>query len=158
MSKRGIVLLKQIILFLLRFFCSCLERFFSSPKIKGIVRIIKKGKTIVSFFGKDAINEQIIGTIASILISSKIVDTSKVLIAIAKSEENTVKISGRTTTQLVEKGIDIGTAFQEALAKVDPEYEAGGHNIAAGARVSKTNRTKFLNAVDKIFSTQLEKK
>ncbi|MHA2407187.1 MAG: DHHA1 domain-containing protein [Candidatus Ranarchaeia archaeon] len=120
--------------------------------------ILKKGKSITSFFGEDVISEQIIGTIASIVISSRIIDTSKVLIALAQSEENTVKISGRTTPQLVEKGIDIGTAFREALAKVDPEFEAGGHNIAAGARVSKVNRTKFLKAVDKIFTAQLTKK
>ncbi|MHA1917185.1 MAG: DHH family phosphoesterase, partial [Candidatus Ranarchaeia archaeon] len=117
--------------------------------------IVVNKKIVSSFHGGKVIKDSIIGTLASIIISSNLLGDKQILVGMAENEDGSIKASGRTTQEMINRGVDIGKAFKEALEKIDPEGEAGGHSIAAGARMTKGLEKKFINSVDKIFLQQI---
>jgi len=62
-------------------------------------------------------------------------------------------ISGRGTTPLIEKGLDLATAFKISAEKL--EGKGGGHPIAAGASIPADGKDEFLKEVDSIVRDQL---
>lgn len=108
-----------------------------------------------SFHGGKVIDDRIIGTIASIAISSGIIPQDKPVFAFAESGEDLVKISARATDYLVQKGIDLGAALRSAVKEINPEATAGGHNIAAGAHIPIGTESKILHILNKILKKQL---
>ncbi len=64
-----------------------------------------------------------------------------------------MKVSGRGTTYLVGKGLDLAVALRESAAAVGGE--GGGHRVASGATVPVERWTDFLARVDGIVSSQL---
>jgi RecJ-like exonuclease len=55
---------------------------------------------------------------------------------------------------LVEKGLDLGYAMNEAAKKL--EGYGGGHKIAAGATINSSKKDDFLRIVDDIIISQLK--
>jgi len=92
------------------------------------------------------------GTIASIGISTSILDVNKPVIGISRLV-NDIKISGRTTRELVDKGVNLGKAFDDASKNFSGQ--GGGHDIAAGAMVPYESMDNFLNIVNDIIEHQL---
>ncbi len=77
---------------------------------------------------------------------------SKPVLALSKTDEN-IKVSGRGTKRLVDRGLDLAKIF----AELSPEFNGsgGGHPIAAGATIALDTDETFLNGVDKMVGEQL---
>jgi len=114
--------------------------------------IIEK-KSFYFIDSKDAIDESIIGIIAGMLYGS-IIQENKPIIALARNKDGTVKASGRGTSELVRRGLNIGAALKEIGEEISG-VEGGGHKIAAGAKVPAEKIEEFLDLLEKKFENQL---
>jgi RecJ-like exonuclease len=104
--------------------------------------------------GENFINEKIIGTISSIIVSG-LPNNEKPLIAFANiEEEQAAKFSGRTTEAAIRKGVNLGEVMR--LASEAHGGKGGGHNIAAGAQVPTVKVEEFVKAVDGLVRKQLK--
>ena len=122
---------------------------------KGIEFIEQNGvqeKKAYYFFDAGVeIQDSLVGIIAGMLYGS-VIEENKPIIALARNEDSTVKISGRATAQLVRNGINLGGAFKE-IGKEMKGVEGGGHKIAAGCKVNEDVLEEFLEKLDeKLFS------
>ena len=110
------------------------------------------------FFGEDIIPENIVGTIASMLIFSKSgdIDISKPVFGCAKrKDEEVYKISGRAHESIVKKGVNLSEAIREALRLSNLEVLGGGHPPAAGTKVPIDKIEVFLENCNKVIKKQL---
>jgi len=104
--------------------------------------------------GEDYINEKIIGTVSSIMVSG-LANNQKPLIAYAKVVgEDSVKISSRTTEAALHKGVNLGDVMR--LASEKHLGKGGGHNIAAGAQVPMSKIENFIITADELVGCQLK--
>jgi single-stranded-DNA-specific exonuclease len=106
--------------------------------------------------GEDFINEKVVGTISSILISS-LPNMEKPLLAYAKAQsegEPVAKFSSRTTDLAVHKGVNLGEVMRIASEKV--EGKGGGHNIAAGAQAPIGKVDDFVRVANELVRKQLK--
>ncbi len=111
-------------------------------------------QNIYVVYGEDAINEKIIGTVSSILVST-LTNNLKPLLAFANiAEEKAAKFSGRTTEAALQKGVNLGDVMQ--LASEKNGGKGGGHNIAAGAQVPLDKIESFLKTADELVGRQLK--
>ena len=99
------------------------------------------------------IKDTLVGVIAGMLYGSKVAGQGKPIIALAIDEEGMLKVSGRANWMLVNKGLHLGKAMKQACEVVGGE--GGGHNIAAGARISPKHKNEFLELIDKIVKEQM---
>ena len=110
-------------------------------------------QNIYVIYGEDFINEKIIGTVSSIIVSG-LVNNEKPLVAFANVEkEQIAKFSARTTEAAIRKGVNLGEIMQ--LASETYGGKGGGHNIAAGAQVPLNKIEAFLKTVDELAGRQL---
>ena len=80
-------------------------------------------------------------------------DQEKPTLALSKVN-NLLKVSSRGTGYLVDKGLDLADALKASAESLGGH--GGGHNIAAGATISKDKDEEFLNMVDNIVGEQLK--
>jgi RecJ-like exonuclease len=110
-------------------------------------------KNIYVIYGEDAINEKIVGTVSSIIVSS-LANPEKPLVAFANVEkEQAAKFSARTTEKAIRKGVNLGDAMRVASEVLGGK--GGGHNIAAGATVPLDKIEDFVKTVDELVGKQL---
>ena len=103
--------------------------------------------------GESFIDEKIIGTVSSIIVST-LVNNEKPLIAFANVEnEQSAKFSGRTTEAAIRKGVNLGEVMR--LASEAHGGKGGGHNIAAGAQVPLDKIEDFIKTIDELIGKQL---
>ncbi|MDI6723777.1 MAG: DHH family phosphoesterase [Methanobacterium sp.] len=125
--------------------------------VKGIEWIKKEGSTeldnIQYIYTNDKAKKSLMGTIASIGLELEILDPQKPVITISKMHD-IVKISGRTTMEMIKKGVNLGYALSEAAKSFNGA--GGGHNIAAGAVVPFKEMDNFTDIVDEIVGTQIK--
>ncbi|NLB76981.1 MAG: DHH family phosphoesterase [Crenarchaeota archaeon] len=115
---------------------------------------LREFQNIYVIYGEDAINEKIIGTVSSILVSS-LTNSLKPLLAFANIEtEKAAKFSGRTTEAALKKGVNLGDVMR--LASEANGGKGGGHNIAAGAQVPLDKVEAFINTADELVGKQLK--
>ncbi len=110
------------------------------------------------FFGENIIPENIIGTIASMLIFSKSgdIDLSKPVFGCAKrKDEEVYKISGRAHESIVKKGVNLSEAIREALELSNLKALGGGHPPAAGTKVPIDKIDIFLENCNIVIKKQL---
>jgi len=126
----------------------------------GIEFVMQNGlKEEEQFYYFDAgteIKESIVGIVAGMLYGSGIVGTEKPIIAIARNDDGSLKISGRATKEQLEKGINLGKAFREVCEKLGEGNEGGGHAIAAGLKLEEGKLLEFLRALNAKFREQLK--
>jgi RecJ-like exonuclease len=104
-------------------------------------------------YGESAVNEKVIGTIASILAYS-LPGSQKPILAFANVEaEGVAKFSARTTDDAVEKGVNLGKILRLASEKFGGK--GGGHNIAAGAQVPLDKIADFVKLANELVGRQL---
>ena len=114
---------------------------------------MKELQNIYVIYGENFINEKIIGTVSSILVST-LVNNEKPLLAFANiPEENAAKFSARTTESAIRRGVNLGEVMRLASEKNDGK--GGGHNIAAGAQVPINKIESFLRTADELIGRQL---
>ncbi len=111
-------------------------------------------QNIYVIYGENFINEKIIGTVSSIIVSS-LANNEKPLLAFANIEaEKAAKFSGRTTEAALRKGVNLGDVMR--LASEANGGKGGGHNIAAGAQVPLEKIDTFLKLADELVGRQLK--
>jgi len=104
-------------------------------------------------FGENAVNEKIIGTIASILSYSLPVSEKPIMAFAFVEKEGVAKFSARTTEAVVQKGVNLGEVMRLASEKVGGK--GGGHNIAAGAQAPQDQVDNFIRIADELVGKQL---
>lgn len=92
--------------------------------------------------GRGVIDEGIIGTVCGMAFQQK---WNRPIIGIADGEQKTIKISGRASKFLVEKGLNLGELMKNATKEVGGI--GGGHKIAAGAAIPKEKLNEFLKFI-----------
>jgi single-stranded-DNA-specific exonuclease len=115
---------------------------------------MKELENIYVIYGETFINEKIIGTISSILVSG-LANPEKPLIAFSNIEaENAAKFSARTTDTALSRGVNLGDVMRVASEKYGGK--GGGHNVAAGAQVPIDQVENFINTVNELVGKQLK--
>lgn len=92
---------------------------------------------------------ELAGEIASIAIESGLVDSDKPFLALAKSDEDRLKVSARATSDCVESKIDLGDVMSEAAEEFGGS--GGGHDVAAAARLAFDMKEEFIEKVNRIL-------
>lgn len=117
---------------------------------------IEELSSIYVIHGQGVIDDKMIGTISSVLLTS-LPKPEKPLIAYsAVKEEEFAKFSARTLQPIVEKGLNLGEILKVAAEKYSGR--GGGHNVAAGAQVPIANIDAFIKLVNKLVEKQLRGK
>ncbi len=104
------------------------------------------------FHAGDKINENIVGIVASMLLSEEKEELP--IIAFAASEDGNIKVSVRSPRSLIKKGVDFSIIMKEASEKVGGF--GGGHNIAAGASIPAGKEEEFIDIVEKMIKKKVE--
>ncbi|MFX1319039.1 MAG: DHH family phosphoesterase [Promethearchaeota archaeon] len=116
---------------------------------------IKKLKLIQTFHAEGRVPDTIVGSIAGMALNARLIDWTKPIIAFVYSREGHVKVSGRTTRQIVEAGADLGEAMSQAAEEIGSGAVGGGHNIAAGATIPRGQEERFLEIIERILRKQM---
>ncbi len=109
-------------------------------------RRVERLQNIYLLDGTDVIDELMLSTITSILVSSGRFDEPRPVIAVTNGEEGTMKISGRLPEDLREVSLNLGAIFYEASEVFDGV--GGGHDVAAGAQIPSGKEKDFARFVD----------
>jgi len=104
--------------------------------------------------GEGTIDENMTGTISTILVSSGTFNPMKAVLVLAKTKEGELKISARGTEQLVTSGVNLGKILQELTSK--HKGSGGGHDIAAGANIPVECEKEFFKELDEAISQVLK--
>lgn len=124
--------------------------------IRGIRWISREGSQEMDYvqylYTEDKENKKIMGTLASLGIELEILNSQKPVITLSRMH-NLVKISGRTTLEMTQRGVNLGFALEQAAKSFNGA--GGGHNIAAGAVVPYKELENFKNLVNDIVSSQV---
>ncbi len=133
-----------------------LQKKYRDQLIKGFEWIKREGSNEMDFiqyiYSEDKVLKSVMGTISSVAMASKLLKDDKPILSMARMH-NDVKVSGRTTTKLVEKGVDLGKALHDSSLSFGGQ--GGGHDIAAGAMIPYNQMDNFLNLVNDIVEHQL---
>lgn len=129
---------------------------------EGIEFVTKNGvleeKTFYCFDSGKEIKDSVVGIVAGMLYGSSLIQSNKPIIAIAQNDDGSLKISGRATKELLEKGINLGKAFREVCLKLGEGNEGGGHAIAAGVKIEAGRKMEFLKQLNEKLEEQTLKK
>jgi RecJ-like exonuclease len=111
---------------------------------------------IQSFDVGNRIPENIVGTIASMLLGNGIADSAKPIFGFVLVDDGTgVKVSGRTTRELVNKGVNLSQVMSQTSSVLGSGSVGGGHDIAAGATIPLDKKAEFLDKAEGIIKRQL---
>ncbi len=114
---------------------------------------MKEFQNIYVIYGENFINEKIVGTVSSIIVSG-LANNEKPLLAFANVEkEKAAKFSARTTEAAIRKGVNLGEVMR--FASEANGGKGGGHNIAAGAQVPLDKIEDFVKCADELVGKQL---
>jgi RecJ-like exonuclease len=119
---------------------------------QNLERIRDEGAVYALHAGGE-IDENVIGTVAGMVLNSRILQELKPIIAFAHAEDGEVKVSARGNRELVERGINLGKAMLYASELV--AGEGGGHDVAAGAKIPLGKEEEFLRYVEEKIREQL---
>ncbi|MFH1586703.1 MAG: DHH family phosphoesterase [Candidatus Diapherotrites archaeon] len=126
---------------------------------EGIEMMKERGlEEMEAFYFFDAgeeIKDSIVGIVAGMLYGSGTIESSKPVIAFARHEDGSVKVSGRGTKELVYKGLNLGMAFKEVCAELGEGAQGGGHKIAAGCKFPAESKDKFLELLNTGIKRQI---
>lgn len=106
--------------------------------------------------GEGTIDENMTGTISTILVSSGFFDPMKALFVLANTRRGDLKISARATEQLVLSGVNLGKELQLLTSKYGGS--GGGHDIAAGGNIPPGSEKEFFKDLNAEISKALRVK
>ena len=133
-----------------------LQRQYRDQIVKGLEWVKREGAQQMShiqyLYSEDKVLKAVMGTIASIGLSVELLDDSKPVIGMSRLHKD-IKISGRTTRDMVSKGVDLGRALQDSSNNFGGN--GGGHDIAAGAMIPYESKDNFLHIVNEMVEYQL---
>ena len=105
---------------------------------------ISESETCVMVNGEDIVPETMTGTISSLIAGSP-KNSGKIVILRTKAEENTIKFSSRKSFGCT-SDINLSEIMRTGAEKFDGI--GGGHNAAAGAKITKDKLDEFLNYLE----------
>lgn len=133
-----------------------LQRQYRDQIVKGLEWVKREGavqlNSIQYLYSEDKVLKSVMGTIASIGLSVELLDDSKPVIGLSRLH-NDIKISGRTTRDMVARGVNLGQALRDSSNNFGGT--GGGHDIAAGAMIPFESKDNFLHLVDEMVEYQL---
>ena len=133
-----------------------LQRQYRDQIVKGLEWIKNEGaqqlNTIQYIYSEDKVLKAVMGTIASIGLSVELLDSSKPVIGLSRLH-NDIKVSGRTTREMVSRGVNLGLALRDSSNNFNGQ--GGGHDIAAGAMIPYEAKDNFLHLVDEMVEHQI---
>ncbi|MFZ1970752.1 MAG: DHH family phosphoesterase [Candidatus Nanoarchaeia archaeon] len=110
-----------------------------------------KGSGYVIINAKSDIQEEVISVITTILSKSSLYLEGTIIIAMTYTDNNQIKVSGRT----VGSGRSVRELLERAVTEIGGEF--GGHKYAAGALFSKEKEQEFIEKVKKSLEIELVK-
>ncbi len=133
-----------------------LQRQYRDQIVKGLEWVKREGAVQLSdiqyLYSEDKVLKSVMGTIASIGLSVELLDNSKPVIGLSRLHKD-IKVSGRTTREMVARGVNLGCALQDSSKNFGGQ--GGGHDIAAGAMIPFESKDNFLNLVNEMVEYQL---
>lgn len=105
---------------------------------------ISESETCIMVNGEDIVPETMTGTISSLIAGSP-KNSGKIVILRTKGEENTIKFSSRKSFGC-KSDINLSEIMRTGAKKFDGI--GGGHNAAAGAKITKDKLDEFLNYLE----------
>ena len=105
---------------------------------------VSESETCVMVNGEDIVPETMTGTISSLIAGSP-KNSGKIVILRTKAEENTIKFSSRKSFGCT-SDINLSEIMRNGAEKFDGI--GGGHNAAAGAKITKDKLDEFLNYLE----------
>ncbi|MEM3149359.1 MAG: DHH family phosphoesterase, partial [Candidatus Jordarchaeales archaeon] len=127
-------------------------------KLADYMEWLGKGKVNVKgdicwFNGERYIDDKMIGTVTSILSSSKSY-RDKVIVGFAYSEEEAaVKVSARLGSE-VKKEVNLGELMRYVINEMGLNFVAGGHDLAAGAYIPAGREEEFIEHLNAELSSK----
>ena len=125
--------------------------------VKGVEWIRKEGSTEMShlqyIYTEDKNKKGLMGTLSTVGLELELLNPEKPVLSLSRMD-NLVKVSGRTTFSLIQRGVNLGEALKQASGSFNGA--GGGHTIAAGAVVPYKDMTGFLHLMDDIITSQLQ--
>jgi single-stranded-DNA-specific exonuclease len=115
---------------------------------------IEEMDALYYFHAGEDINENVLGTVASMVLNSRILKSVKPVIAFARTEDDDIKISSRGNKELIERGLNLGLVMNYAAEKTGGK--GGGHDIAAGAKIEIGDEEEFLGHANEKVKEQLK--
>ncbi|MBS7623363.1 DHH family phosphoesterase [Candidatus Bathyarchaeota archaeon] len=109
--------------------------------------IIENLESVCIIHGEDFLDENMTGAVSSLISSSEVLATDKVVLVLAKTKSGDIKISARATERLVEKGLNLGLVLQQN-AKKHGGF-GGGHRAAAGAQIPRSKLREYVEDLNK---------
>jgi len=113
---------------------------------------INQMEAIQYFHAADTIRDTVVGIAASMALNREGATKDLPIIAFATAEDG-IKVSARTTRDLVARGLDLAAIMQEASRAVGGS--GGGHHAAAGATIPPGTEQKFLEIANRMVRAQL---
>ena len=114
---------------------------------------IIKREYVQYFHAGTGIRDTIVGIVANMLLSQEDISCDLPLIGFAEKGDGEIKVSARTTQNLVEKGVNLSKALKKSASIFNGV--GGGHSIAAGATIPKGKEEEFLDELEKEIKNQL---
>lgn len=105
---------------------------------------ISESETCIMVNGEDVVPEMMTGTISSLIAGSP-KNSGKIVILRTNGEENTIKFSSRKSFGCTSE-INLSEIMKNGAEKF--EGIGGGHNAAAGAKITKDKLNDFLNYLE----------
>src|SRR5207249_8668227 len=113
---------------------------------------ITQMEAVQFFHAADRIRDTVVGIAASLALNREGAAKDLPIIAFAQAEDG-IKVSARTTRELVARGLDLAAIMQEA-SKAVGGY-GGGHHAAAGATIPPGTEQRFLELANHMVRAQL---
>lgn len=128
---------------------------YSSTMQNGIEWIKREGsiqeENIQYIYTEDKEQKKIAAAVSSIGIDLEILP-DKPILSLMKMD-NLIKVSSRTTDNMIEKGVNLGVIMNQASNNFNGS--GGGHNIAAGATIPANQKDNFIHLVDEMVDYQI---
>ena len=133
-----------------------LQRKYRDQIVKGLEWIKREGAVQLDssqyLYSEDKVLKSVMGTIASIALSVNLINVNKPILGLSRLGKD-IKISGRTTREMVDKGVDLGKALRDSSNNFGGQ--GGGHDIAAGAMIPLESKDNFLHLFNQMIEHQL---
>jgi RecJ-like exonuclease len=106
------------------------------------------------FHADDQILDDIVGTVAGMILGSGAANRTKPIFGFAMAEdEDGIKVSARADRKLLAQGLDLSIVMKTSSEQVGGT--GGGHNIAAGATIPIGKEQDFLRIADEVVKGQI---
>ena len=106
-----------------------------------------KGYTLIN--AQDKVMPTIIGTVASIISKSKLIDEGSYILSMAQLINGSTKVSLRVAGHRT-NGVDLQSIMQEIIKDIEG-CESGGHSNAAGALIPTDKEDSFITAAKEVL-------